>query len=1491
MTTSKKQGDKKLKEKKLANPVSTGGGGVSFENRVQAARLLAMCLGSPLPGFAESKLVELKFQARIQGHHTDDLVCLLENADGSGCRTLLQMKRTLAPREKDKQFAESIGAAWSDFQSSIFSRGQDSIFFVYDTACAGSMKSAITVSNWARFSGTSEEFLRKVEAEGFSNASNRNAIAAIRKIAEDTAGRKLTNDELHSFVKHLNFHSHDLDEDGTPEHAQHLAQIQMAAALVGEAVNMQEVWSTLVASCATANKNAATITFENLEHLIGKRLNGLFARVRVLHASPSQVLSSTSVPSAAKPADLVSSELTRLAGLVEALEKRSVQSSTQDQVPAARASSTNKVISTQLDGIHSRIKELRYRDAAEDLNRIGESLSEFDTHQEARWLLLRGTCRWHLEGSKAAAEDFIRAAELCNDEDKFVAAGIRGLLLDGDAKAAAEAGGKALRDFPDSLAVWQATANARMNLGEALAPEDIPASLRTEPDALQMVAWSRHRRGDKPGAQQAALEALDLVERKNFFTRDTALSMSLDKAAGDGVSAVFQMLSADDKLALERCVSEFEPRDERLWRIQSPEAVAGTATNLANAYLLLGQPNTALDLLKEARAHGIDSRLFLRVEYQGLAAIGQRALAVEIGRAKIKEMPREALATYAQLAGEADDIEAVDQAIEAANLLQPAEPALLRNLSAMRWTVQARKDRPSALVAIRGINWAASESIPELVAASEVLRDAGQATEADALVDRILAIAAEDIDNSNRYLVAQSLLLARRFTQAIPFYEEIAPPGKHSQLHSDLLYCYMRSGQRAKAKHLIDSFPSGWETHQDSRHLAMELGQLAGDWELLNKLIPVEFEHAPQKVRSWLLRVMAAARSSRSVEEIIKDAPVDLVGSTREITQFASLELRHGYKERALGRLYVMRRRRLDSTEVAAAHLSAHLVVNEELPLMEDPVSVGTGTSVTLVDGAGKVQTFTLDPADLPELPATPEFLRQNSKEATVLLGKAVGDELVVDDGQDRVLRVLRVCTAYRRLFELSQTALDAPLAPSPVAKMVLVHNEQTGEPDFSALTNQLKEFNEHANDALNVYASSPITLGGLARLLGRDVLDLVRGWKAEGPQLQVSGGNVDERLKTIEGLETNDGPYLIDGITLVELASLDCLDALAVFSNILVTSQTRDTLEGKLAEAQIERVEGTAFVHDGKLGFSETTDADRRREVALYQSIVDAIRQHCRVVPAYGNDLIAPLVTQLERALSVEELAVLMAAAEQRATVLSLDARLRALAAAMEIPGVWPQVVLMHALHKGRISERTYSLAAIRQMLMNRTFVSIGAEDLLFMTYQGTNWLRFGLLRFKKYLAQPETDFRSAYRVAVEFWSKLATRGPCHIGAVANVLEHLAEGLCRHKDAPGDLATSLFEVALKVFTAGTLTATQHQILRNAVLLGRAAAGKKQPNEVVKVRVLMCSQPPWVTYARIDGKAEDVEAQSAKTAAAALGPSEGDATGISASGNADEPFK
>lgn len=209
-----------------------------------------------------------------------------------------------------------------------------------------------------------------------------------------------------------------------------------------------------------------------------------------------------------------------------------------------------------------------------------------------------------------------------------------------------------------------------------------------------------------------------------------------------------------------------------------------------------------------------------------------------------------------------------------------------------------------------------------------------------------------------------------------------------------------------------------------------------------------------------------------------------------------------------------------------------------------------------------------------------------------------------------------------------------------------------------------------------------------------------------------------------------------------------------------------------------------------------------------------------------------------------------------------------------------------MYGRDKGALTQTTYSLACVQQLLANRNFISVAAEDLVIMAYQGTDRLKFGIKIFKKHLSSPETEFQSALRVSVAFLMRLVDGGPCHVGAICSLVEHLSEALFRHKDAPWNLIFLLESAVHRVLPMDT------HLIRVSLEAGYAASRLQSSGDLKNVRVLMtiCS-PPWIAFIP--------ENEIAGTVGASLPASVGsDNTNIldaadttSANNSADNPFR
>jgi tetratricopeptide (TPR) repeat protein len=1461
---------RKTNQKELSNPASTGGAGVSYEARVQSVYLLAMFTGAPTALLPEAAIVSLQFQGKIHNYETDDLICTLLDQVGKTRKALLQVKRTVKASASNKAFKETISAAWHDFKNPLlFTPDNDRLVLVYDADGESNMQGAIAIADFARTSLSGEEFLLKATAQKFSSPARRNAIGAIANFVVDVVGGPILLDELHRFVQHLWFISHHLSSEGTPEHADLLARIQIVLGR-GLVPNPQAIWTELVNACLRLNPLAASISFANIDSQISSQIAAGFCAHRSSGASRlglGHLLPVAALGISAPNQILIAAEQGGVIIPPASVAAASVARPAEAALPDSRPNSANKVISRQLDAINEKLKLCRYQEAQGDIVALGQDLGPFDTHQKARWYLQRGVCHWHLDQLGEAATDFFKAADLSDDDDKMAAAHIRGFLLREEIPEAIKAGEAALERFPDSLPVWIVVANARLVRGDSLTLVDVPPSHREDAGALQILAWARRLAGDWPLAIELSIKSLK-VPSANFYTRHAALAVMVENATGNGILSTYRLSDAAAKDALREATDAFDSRLERLWSVQAPQTVAEVATHLGYAFLLLNDTDGALKVVQEAQAYGISSPALLRVELDALSQAQRTPELLEKGNAYVSQLAEDGLVSLAQAAANLGEIELVEKIIKAAESVLPTQPGARDVLMAIRWmALWSSPLRSKVTSEVLAASLSTSDSLPLILAGTRILLGLKEDAAAEAAITKAKYIVATADSPENVLLLAELLFEARKFEDASAHYERVLPHCQHSELHNRLLCSYIKIGNRRKAKKLIENFPAGWAENDGARSLAIELGQSAGDWPLLTILSEAQFQRAPQSSASWLFKFMVLVRSKplAELQQFLSGMPPVLEGSIQQTAQLAGLELRYGLEVSGMRRMYRLRRSQMDDVESASALLLTYVGIQETLPCLEDALpSIAPGTSFVLLDQTGVRLTMTLDPAELPELSETSEFMRPDTDHSKSFFGIGVGGEVVVEGAYNttRVFKVESITSAYRRLLDLAHQAIGQSLKPVSNAVLIPVPVSADGH-DFTQVHAQLKRASAHAKHALDLYRTSPITLGAFSRLIAKHPIDVVRGWHSDNPQLFVCIGTTDEREAAYALLADPTAGYVIDAATLTEFASLDCLPALAALPKLLVSSMTRDIVQGKLREAKVECNSGQIFDDDGSLGFIETTPEDHRRDIQQLEKIVAAVADYCEVAPAYGPEVKNPLLDQLQHAISDEEHSVLLLAAERGAHLLTIDGRLRHWATAALLQGVWPQVALQHAVHKGIITSDTYSFATVRMFLQNRNFISLLPQDVLLMCQQGDSWMKYGMARYKKYISEPGTQFESVFNVTMDFLCYVA-QSSTHVGAFAELLKHLVEGLLRHKDCPQDSMGRIAKFLIKLLRVEgfeylyapvaaiqeAALAKQFKYFRSALNEAAEWAQQAVQDRPLRVRVLMCGNIPLFSYCK-----------------------------------------
>ncbi|MYZ54199.1 tetratricopeptide repeat protein, partial [Malikia spinosa] len=625
-------------------------------------------------------------------------------------------------------------------------------------------------------------------------------------------------------------------------------------------------------------------------------------------------------------------------------------------------------------------------------------------------------------------------------------------------------------------------------------------------DVLQTLALARKMVGDLAGANQTIGPALDLPEA-GFFVRRTALAMALEVATADPIQSAFELRPNPNLEALKRAISYLTPRKERLWDIQSTEARADTLVHLAYAYNLSGQAEEALKLVEEARHADALSPKLLCVTLDAYRRLDRLDEILVKGRAWLDQLEEEALILVTEVASDAGDVALVDAAIAAIQRVPCSEPKVLDVMQAMRWNALCRSKggRAQATAEVKAVNWTSTDSLPLICGGARILHLVGEDAECDAATTRAKELVPDLSQGPAALQLADLYYAVRKYAEAARIYEKFAPLGHRTELHVRLLACYVRSGARKKARQLLTALPGDWAADDHVRGLALELGQQAADWDFIVPLADRQCESAPKSSGGWLLKLVLDLKTKRMLRfhQDLEALPDELEGPHRQIAQLASLELKYDRRESGMLRLYRQFRRNMDALEAASGYFVGFVACRANLPNMEESLlAVVPGSTVQLQDEFGAVLTISLDPENSESLPNRDGFYPHDSGEVQALLGAALGAEVELPGGlgTTRAYTVQSITSAYRHLLQVAQERVQTSMSKDSVFFSVPVPTKEDGA-DFSHVHAVLKRQSDYSKMVMDAYQNGPLTLGIVARMLGRSVVDVVTGWPNSGPK------------------------------------------------------------------------------------------------------------------------------------------------------------------------------------------------------------------------------------------------------------------------------------------------------------------------------------------------------------------------------------------------------
>lgn len=287
MPTNKKKTKTVKTSKKVSNPFSSGGGGNTFETRVQAMVVTLMLTGGFAPCLPTWPISKIKLQGKYTGFDIDDLIIYTQSPNNNKKAKLLgQIKHSIRITQRDKVFGEVIQAAWNDFNNpKVFTEKADVIALITGPLSVTDNSDVRTILEWARNSEDANDFLTKVNQVHFSSHAKREKLKVFQNhLKNANGGIDLSDDELWRFLKSFHLIGYDLNIKAG-------STLSLLQSLISQysPENAQALWTQIIDEVQSANQNAGTMTIDSLP----EELQSAFQR-RAVETFPTDITRTSS---------------------------------------------------------------------------------------------------------------------------------------------------------------------------------------------------------------------------------------------------------------------------------------------------------------------------------------------------------------------------------------------------------------------------------------------------------------------------------------------------------------------------------------------------------------------------------------------------------------------------------------------------------------------------------------------------------------------------------------------------------------------------------------------------------------------------------------------------------------------------------------------------------------------------------------------------------------------------------------------------------------------------------------------------------------------------------------------------------------------------------------------------------------------------------------------------------------------------------------------
>lgn len=653
-------------------------------------------------------------------------------------------------------------------------------------------------------------------------------------------------------------------------------------------------------------------------------------------------------------------------------------------------------------------------------------------------------------------------------------------------------------------------------------------------------------------------------------------------------------------------------------------------------------------------------------------------------------------------------------------------------------------------------------NIPNLIAAAHVAKASGDEQAAISILNEAMGLVTIDASFKDLVALGDEFYQLKHFKEAAACYGECVDVRQDNDLTRLLLSCYYEDGDLERS---LDICRILRVNHGPGRYVTdveISIYEEVGDLPQAKAVCQEYLQKFPGNQR-FRLRMALLDHRLGNFDEVDSYLASDV--GLLSLPMNYGVRIAHLYGLRGKVRqcfdaAYELRRKYYNEPDVHLGYASMFFENDRTDRTWLDANLVAPDVAVCITDPGNRKEWYVIE--DREDADIRRRELNPQHQLAQRLMGKLVGDEVVLRDGlvEERgtvtelkskyVYALHETMGSYEKMFPgrggLWQFHVGDPKQSEDAAAGV--------KKVLRAVTKQ----DDHKREIINLYTEGNLTLGGFAKLYGKNVFEIWNGLLAEpGMWFKCSRGDAQEVNIALSGL-VSARPKLVADITSLHLIyGLEVHDIVVQhFGKPLIAQTTLDALQAAIREMERQQLHGYMLVgmEGDELKRQVISPEHVKKGIEYLEGLQEWIRENCQPTPYKVSLYISRKDKEiLYEFLDAQFLDTMLIACDEGHLLFSEDERLRSFARGeYGVTGVWTQPVLMFLLDNNLIDRDTYSKAVARIAALNFQHVGIDGQVIL-AAARKAEWLpqhpfdavvrRLG----NQYSLEPE-----ALRVAVDF-------------------------------------------------------------------------------------------------------------------------------------------